>query len=64
MSTKARRRRLHRDINALTGGQVAAIVKQEFPRAKGTKIDQLAKALIAKADRQVSLRTLPRIQRG
>jgi hypothetical protein len=64
MTTKARRRKLHRDINALTGGQVAAIVKQEFPRAKGTKIDQLAKAVIAKAHRQVSPRALPRMQRG
>jgi hypothetical protein len=56
---KFQRRKLHGAINELTGNQVAAIIRKEFPRAKGGKIDQLAKAVIAKAHRQVSPR-LPR----
>lgn len=56
---KAQRGRLHLAINGLTGTQVAAIVQKEFPRAKGGKIDALARAVIAKAHRQVSPR-LPR----
>jgi len=56
---KAQRGKLRRAINGLTGNQVAGIVQKEFPRAKGGKIDQLAKAVIAKAHRQVSPR-LPR----
>jgi hypothetical protein len=56
---KVQRSKLHRSINGLTGSQVAAIVQKEFPRAKGGKIDQLAKAVIANAHRQVSPR-LPR----
>ena len=57
--TKAQRRKVHRAINELTGDEVAAIVQQEFPRAKIGKIDALARAVIAKAHRQVSPR-LPR----
>jgi|ERR1700722_16416890 hypothetical protein len=57
--TKAQRRKLHGAINELTGTQVAAIVRQEFPRAKGDKINALAKAVVAKAHRQISPR-LPR----
>jgi hypothetical protein len=57
--TKAQRRTLHGAINNISAQDVAAIVKQSFPRAKGGKIDQLAKAVIAKAHRQVSPR-LPR----
>jgi hypothetical protein len=53
---KAQRGKLHRAINGLSGNQVAAIVKKEFPRAKGGKIDQLARAVIANAHRQVSPR--------
>jgi hypothetical protein len=52
--TKAQRRKLHRSINGLSPQDVAGIVKQSFPRAKGGKIDQLAKAVIANAHRQVS----------
>jgi hypothetical protein len=51
---------MHAAINELTGNQVAAIVRQEFPRAKGGKIDQLAKAVIANAHRIVSPRKTPR----
>jgi hypothetical protein len=63
MTTKARRRKLHRSINGLSNDQVALLVRQQFPKAKGTKIDALAKMAIAKAHRIVSPR-LPRIQRG
>lgn len=59
MTTKAGRRRLHQGLNDLTKGEVAAIVLQTFPRAKGTRVDELAKQVIAGAHRQVSPR-LPR----
>jgi hypothetical protein len=39
---KAQRGKLHRAINRLSGNQVAAIVRKEFPRAKGGKVDELA----------------------
>jgi len=58
---KAQRGKLHRAINGLTGNQVAGIVQKECPRAKGGKIDQLAKAVVANAHRIVSPR---KIQRG
>ena len=58
---KAQRGKLHRAINGLTGNQVAGIVQEEFPRAKGGKIDALAKRVIANAHRIVSPR---KIQRG
>jgi hypothetical protein len=54
--TKAERRKLHQAINSLNSGQVATIVRQNFPRAKGKKIDQLAKGIIANAHRQISPR--------
>jgi hypothetical protein len=56
---RAQREKLHRAINGLSGNQIAAIVQKEFPRAKTGKIDALARAVIAKAHRQVSPR-LPR----
>jgi hypothetical protein len=58
--SKATRAKLHHAINALTGTQVASIVRKEFPKAKGGKIDQLAKAVIANAHRIVSPRKTPR----
>jgi hypothetical protein len=61
MTTKAQRRRLHRAINNLSPDAVAEIVRQEFPKANGKLSDQLAKAVIAGAHRQVSPR---RMQRG
>jgi hypothetical protein len=57
--TKTQRAKLHLSINDLSLHDVVGIVKQSFPRAKGGKIDQLARAVIAKAHRQVSPR-LPR----
>lgn len=56
---KTQRAKLHRSINGLSPQDLAGIVKQSFPKAKGGRIDQLAKAVIAKAHRQVSPR-LPR----
>jgi hypothetical protein len=56
---KAERRKTHQAINSLTSDQVAAIVKQTFPRVKRARIDELAKAVLANAHRQVSPR-LPR----
>jgi hypothetical protein len=58
---KASRRKLHQSINSLDNDQVAAIVWQNFPRARGKEIDQLAKGIISDAHRQVSPRPhLPR----
>jgi hypothetical protein len=57
---KAERRRLHAAINSL-GPDAVASIKQGFPRATGGKVDQLAKAVIGRAHRQVSPR---RTQRG
>jgi hypothetical protein len=61
---KKQRATLHVQINGLSPEEVAAIVKQQHPRAKGARADQLAKQLIAGAHRQVSPRTLPKMQRG
>jgi hypothetical protein len=61
---KSQRRKLHAAINDVTSSQVATIVRQNFPRAKSAKLNELAKAAIANAHRQISPRTLPRIQRG
>jgi hypothetical protein len=58
---KAERRKLHQAINDLGHEQVAGIVRQSFPRAKDARLDQLAKAVIANAHRQVSPR---KTQRG
>jgi hypothetical protein len=56
MTTKSGRRKLHSAINDLSPETVAGIVRQSFPRVKGSKIDQLAKAVISNAHRQVSPR--------
>lgn len=53
---KTGRRKLHLAINSLGSDELAAIVRQNFPRAKGKRIDQLAKAVISNAHRQVSPR--------
>jgi hypothetical protein len=53
---KAQRGKLHRAINGISPQDVAGIVKQSFPRAKGGKIDQLAKAVVANAHRIASPR--------
>jgi ribosomal protein L11 len=62
--TKKQRAKLHAAINSLSTDEVASIVRQQFPKAKGPKIDALAKEVISGAHRQVSPRTLPRMQRG
>lgn len=59
--TKTERRKMHRVLNALSHDQVAAIVRQQFPRAKGARVDSLAKQVIAGAHRVISPR---KIQRG
>jgi hypothetical protein len=46
---------------ALTSGQVAAIVRQHIPRAKGGRVNELAKGVIGGAHRAISPR---KIQRG
>jgi hypothetical protein len=56
MTTKAQRRKLHASINTLSGDQVAAIVRQNFPRLKAARADEMANAVIARAHRQVSPR--------
>ncbi|MGA9509532.1 MAG: hypothetical protein WBV55_13020 [Candidatus Sulfotelmatobacter sp.] len=56
MTRKSGRRKLHAAVNDLSSETVAAIVRQNFPRAKGKRIDQLAKAVISNAHRQVSPR--------
>jgi hypothetical protein len=56
---KFQRRKLHGAINDISPQEVAGIVRQSFPRAKGGRIDALAKAVVAKAHRQVAPR-LPR----
>lgn len=58
---KNTRRTLHAAINDLSHQDVAAIVRQQFPRAKGARIDELAKRVIAGAHRQISPR---KTQRG
>jgi len=58
--TKAQRRKLHAAINSLGYQRVADIVKKQFPRAKGPKVNVLAKAAISDAHRQVSPRKAPR----
>jgi hypothetical protein len=53
------RRKLHAAINSLEPETVASIVRKVFPRTLDTRVDELAKAVIANAHRQVSPR-LPR----
>jgi hypothetical protein len=60
---KAQRRKTHAAINGLNHQDVAAIVRDQFPGARGERLNSLAKVVIAKAHRIVSPR-LPRIQRG
>ncbi|MGD1082496.1 MAG: hypothetical protein ABR881_29620 [Candidatus Sulfotelmatobacter sp.] len=59
--TKAERRKIHHAINGLSHDQVAAIVRRNFPQAKGARVDEMAKQVIAGAHRQVSPQ---KIQRG
>jgi|HubBroStandDraft_1064217.scaffolds.fasta_scaffold00518_18 hypothetical protein len=54
--TKAQRRRLHGAINALGHEDVAAIVRGSFPGIRAAKLNQIAKAVIPGAHRQVSPR--------
>jgi hypothetical protein len=54
---KTERRKIHRAINDLTHDEVAEIVRKAHPRAKGARIDELAKAAIAEAHKLVSPRT-------
>jgi hypothetical protein len=54
--TKQTRRKLHAAINRLSNQKVAAIVRQNFPGARGAKVDELAKLVIAGAHRMVSPR--------
>jgi hypothetical protein len=53
---KKTRRDLHSAINSLTRSEVAAIIKRQHPRAKGERINELAKEAIAEAHRLVSPR--------
>jgi hypothetical protein len=63
--TKTQRAKLHGAINSLSTDEVASIVRQQFPKAKGGKIDVLAKGIVAGAHRAVSPRWQPRkTQRG
>jgi hypothetical protein len=55
--TKKRRRDLHAAINDLSHAEVAAIVREQHPRIKGERIDELARAAIAQAHKLVSPRT-------
>ena len=52
MKKKAERRKVHRAINSLSAEEVAGIVRRSFGARKD--LDALAKAVIAKAHRQVS----------
>jgi hypothetical protein len=64
MAKKAERRRLHRALNNLSRAQVADIVKQAYPGAKGARIDTLAKSVISDAHGKVSPRLPRKIPRG
>ena len=48
------RRQLHASINALTHDEIAEIIRRVHPRAKATRIDELARAAVAQAHRLVS----------
>lgn len=58
--TKTQRAELHAKINGLTHGDLAAIVRQTNPRAKGGRIDAIAKQIVAGAHRAISSRNQPR----
>lgn len=52
--SKQSRRDLHVAINALTRDEVAAIVREQYPRATGKRVDELAREMIGEAHRLVS----------
>ena len=54
--TLSSRRKLHIAINALTHAEVAAIVRQQYPRARGKEIDELARQMVGQAHSLVSPR--------
>jgi hypothetical protein len=54
--TKSQRRNMHRAINALTPEELAAIVRRTYQGVKASRIDGLARTVIAAAHRQVSPR--------
>lgn len=56
MRNKQARRELHSSINALTREEVAQIIRRVHPRAKSTRIDELAKKAVGEAHRLVSPR--------
>ena len=58
---KTERRKIHRAINHLTHDEIAEIVKKAHPRARGARLDELAKAAIAEAHRLVSPREISKI---
>ena len=64
MTTKKKRRKLHVAINSLEPDTVASIVRKVFPRTQNTRVDQIARAVIANAHRQVSPRPTRKIQLG
>ena len=57
---KTERRKVHEAINDLSNEEVAAIVRQTFPRVKNAQVDELARAVISNAHRQVSPRKIAR----
>jgi hypothetical protein len=59
MTTTAERRKLHSAINTVTPDQVDAIVRKTHPLVRSNRVDQIAKAVIAGAQRQVSPRKTP-----
>lgn len=58
-SSKKRHRKLHASINTLADDQVALSCGKNFPRLKAARLDEMAKAGIARAHRKASPR-LPR----
>jgi len=54
--TKQKRAELHASINALSREEVAQIIRRVHPRAKTTRIDDLARKAVAEAHRLVSPR--------
>jgi 16S rRNA C1402 N4-methylase RsmH len=56
---KEARKTAHDIINQISHAEVAAIVRQYFPRTRGKRLDALAKQIIADTHRLIS----PRKQR-
>jgi hypothetical protein len=54
--TKSQRRKIHEHINAISREDLADLVRQNFPRARGKRIDELAKQILNATHRQVSPR--------